>query len=809
VRVETPIYLCPFGHRAELVEITERKIFLDGDNPAAYLYYRQFIVLRERTRDYGGVKVTVWPYNGQSMPHDAVNHLPFTSISIDPVVTPDLDPVNSLADPFVPYVKSQPFQWKVTGVDHSGRQVPMSTPLLAVPAGSNAYQKARDMWWEVVRTNHPIPLNGSEVAFATPTHGGDTTSRAQFMEIFAIDESPETCTPWMSRAHITVPALASLNRVAGPTSVGYPQKFVQQGFPQGGKAEIYLTLNDSNVKLDFAGGSDRGGGFVEPTIPVKALSRAHGAVGDTGTSANGIEAGKFDPDLFLGSALPKLFGLLNLTDIVIAGDTLDIAPKLVAGQLGFIDAAEAEYKSMSLALDRVSSILKKDRDGSALAGAKARFTALYGLADTARGNFQAKSVTPLLLALRNAPSTAVGPANDILAVLDQDVKQLLANPYLAPFLRALVERPNHALRAILAAAQSADLGKALLAPVENTTVRYDWFPTIKGWEASAPDDQIFRPNDTTTGLAITVEVRTAKDGKPQSDVSAQLRDFDLQLPPGEAMLMRMKFGRIGFRVATGGKPEVDVQFNGIEFAGVLGFIETLRRLIPFDGFSDPPFVDVDAGSVTAGFDLALPSVAIGVFSLENIALGADCRVPFLGEAVTVGFNFCTKDAPFRLTVLAIGGGGWVGIRLAPKGLVLLEMGLEAGASLSLNLGVASGSVSVMIGVYMRLQEEQGQLTGYFRIRGEVEVLAIASASITLELSLTYYTNQEKDELVGRATLRVEIEVAFFSASVEITCERRLAGSRGDPSLRDIYPPDGDGQQQWEHYFNKFAIRAGA
>ena len=136
-------------------------------------------------------------------------------------------------------------------------------------------------------------------------------------------------------------------------------------------------------------------------------------------------------------------------------------------------------------------------------------------------------------------------------------------------------------------------------------------------------------------------------------------------------------------------------------------------------------------------------------------------MPFLGEAVTVGFFFCTKEAPFRLTVMAIGGGGWVGIRLSPKGLVLLEMGLEAGASLSVNLGVASGSVSVMIGVYLRLEDTKGQLTGYFRIRGEVEVLGIASASITLELSLTY--DSATGKLIGRATLTVEIEVAFFSA----------------------------------------------
>jgi hypothetical protein len=109
----------------------------------------------------------------------------------------------------------------------------------------------------------------------------------------------------------------------------------------------------------------------------------------------------------------------------------------------------------------------------------------------------------------------------------------------------------------------------------------------------------------------------------------------------------------------------------------------------------------------------------------------------------------------------------------------------------------------MIGVYLRLEDEIGQLTGYFRIRGEVEVLGIASASITLELSLTYHFDSGK--LIGRASLQVEIEVAFFSASVEITCERKLAGSKGDPTLRDIMPPDKGGQGMWSTYFDSFAL----
>jgi hypothetical protein len=337
-------------------------------------------------------------------------------------------------------------------------------------------------------------------------------------------------------------------------------------------------------------------------------------------------------------------------------------------------------------------------------------------------------------------------------------------------------------------------------------LRFDWHPQIGPWpKGSTGDDRVFSPRED--GLTISVEVRPADHDhqQPTVDVSAQLAAFQLALLP-RTRLMSLSFSRIGFRVATGRKPEIDVVFDRLTFEGPLGFIEKLRQVIPFDGFADPPHVDISPAGATAGFSLGLPSVAVGVFSLENIALSADCRVPFLGaEAVTVGFGFCRKDAPFRLTVMAIGGGGWVAVRLSPKGLVVLEMGLEAGASLSIDLGVASGSVSVMIGVYLRLEGDEGQLTGYFRIRGEVDVLGLASASITLELSLHYEFDTGK--LVGRASLRLEVEVLFFSASVEVTVERRLAGSKGDPKLIETMPPDRGGQDMWNSYFDSFALGA--
>jgi len=263
-----------------------------------------------------------------------------------------------------------------------------------------------------------------------------------------------------------------------------------------------------------------------------------------------------------------------------------------------------------------------------------------------------------------------------------------------------------------------------------------------------------------------------------------------------------------FRASSGRKPEIDVVFTGMEWQGVLGFIETLKEIIPFDGFSDPPYVDVSTEGVTAGFDLALPNVAIGVFSLENISLGADVRVPFLGDAVTVGFYFCTREKPFRLTVMCIGGGGFVGLRLSPKGLVLLEASLEAAASLSVDLVVASGSVSVSVGIYLRLEADKGSLTGYFRIRGEVDVLGLISASITLELSLTYEFDTGK--MVGRASISIEVEILFLSFSVEVSCERRLAGSNGDPTFAQILSVAEDGTpvttvpSAWSDYLTAFA-----
>ena len=229
--------------------------------------------------------------------------------------------------------------------------------------------------------------------------------------------------------------------------------------------------------------------------------------------------------------------------------------------------------------------------------------------------------------------------------------------------------------------------------------------------------------------------------------------------------------------------DVDVLLSDIKFVGPLSFVETLSDLIPLDGFSDPPYLDITPQGIDAGFSLALPNIAVGMFSLSNLSLGAGFTVPFIGQPLSVRFNFCTREQPFNLTVSLFGGGGFFGITIDPHGVQILEASLEFGASISVDFGVASGGVYVMAGIYFRMEQDAASLTGYFRLGGHVDVLGIVTASLELYLELKY--EFETGKCVGRAKLTIEIEVFIFSGSVTITCQRKFAGSNGDPTFRQL------------------------
>jgi len=309
-------------------------------------------------------------------------------------------------------------------------------------------------------------------------------------------------------------------------------------------------------------------------------------------------------------------------------------------------------------------------------------------------------------------------------------------------------------------------------------------------------------------LIIETSLYRYKGNKPNAlIVDSSISGFDIIL----AGLAKVGFKKVGFKTGANTKTDftVDMKNPALEFLGPLTFINVLQKFIPADGFSDPPFLDITTSGITSGYTLALPDVQLGAFSLRNINLGASVSLSFTGGPLIMRFNFCEKHQPFQLTVSALGGGGFLAMEFDVKGLRTLEAALEFGAAASINLGVASGAVSIMGGVYFKItkKDDDGKeitIEGYVRINGALSVLGLITVSLEFLLSLTanLETVNGKDKVTkvwGKATLKIKIEIFFFSKTVKLETSREFAGAGADPTFTMLVS-----EKDWLEYCDTFA-----
>ncbi|MEU6197343.1 hypothetical protein [Streptomyces sp. NPDC047061] len=840
VRVMYAGRLCPFGHRAELVKVTERKFDPGRPDHGAYLCQRMFVVVREPVVTYD--REVLGP---GAEPRDRLHLLfPFTSVQLLTQVTPDLaEPVNldgilpgehaffPVASGKNPARPEDAFRFAVSAVDRDGRLVEFQVPLLflgktahespdAVTAVADHYNRQDtgptsgppDETTTVGRVT--AALRGQSVAMAPSTSPGDTALElAESVwgmettgELLAGDsEEAPRFVPRLRWARAVLPQVRSLSGFRSALPLRYPAPYAKHAFEDGNRGELFAELVLYTAPLSFHHAADRSGALVTPSFDVAGVSRLTGPVaapqlprvaGADATDADSAGAdaadvlehdwsaiadGRFEPTAFFGQLLganARLFGVIPLVDLLEATglDNLQ-APNFfsetvdaVTGFLGDLRRVRGLTSALERQFPEIADRVIRTTDAAAIFAD----TLVEFVVGALKGDDQA----PGLEDVENAFHVFSSALTDLRTVLPAATD---------PGVRAVLERVQQQVAtwddtvggalALKDAVQLAARG-AKLAEVVNA--RMEWAPDLKDWP-DAPNT-LFRLSDEQAAghLTLVVDRRGAlSEGVPQgADVTCTLSDFDLLLVPGVLQGLELHFELIRFTMRIGRKPDIEVKFGHVRFVGELSFVETLRQLIPLDGFSDPPAVEVTSSGITANYSMPLPNLAVGVFSLENLALGASLQVPFLGSALEVGFAFCRREAPFRLTVSMLGGGGYFGIVLSAQEITVLEAALEFGAAVSMNFGVASGSLSVMAGVYFRLDTAKGvKLVGYLRARGEVDVLGLVSASIELYLELGYSDGYA----VGRATLSISIEIGFFSASVEITCEKRFAGSGTAPA----------------------------
>lgn len=350
---------------------------------------------------------------------------------------------------------------------------------------------------------------------------------------------------------------------------------------------------------------------------------------------------------------------------------------------------------------------------------------------------------------------------------------------------------------IIATGQSLDQAPSLHAhpPVngkQKTTL--DWSAPLKK-DQSTESASVFVPG---TGEKLNLHATFITDlvvpSKSTFSVQGDMRNFALRML-GSNLFLVINFKQLTFNVAKDTKPDLHVELGEVRFDGHLAFVEGLRSLLPSLGTGLS--VNVTDGAIDASLSLALPNTSVGVFVLQNISVNVGAKIPFNGDSTRVRFSFCTRENPFLLAVSMFGGGGFLALECGLDKKVALEVALEFGAAIAFDIGVASGGIEVMAGIYIALSTDNAKLTGYLRMAGEVEVLGLITVSCELYLGFEYQGN---GKCTGTAMFRAEIDLLVFSGTVTKEL-RRTFGGDNDPTFAELLPAPA----VWAEYCEAYAI----
>jgi hypothetical protein len=329
--------------------------------------------------------------------------------------------------------------------------------------------------------------------------------------------------------------------------------------------------------------------------------------------------------------------------------------------------------------------------------------------------------------------------------------------------------------------------------------RIHWQPQLQDY-SQPPLTIAFNSDGDQSSLILNAKLVTKLNGTPPiSNVHGALTSFRVEL----FGVIGVKISSITFDSHNGSKTIVKAALpakNPIVFDGPLSFLQTLADILPpgiFGGVG--PSIDLGPVALRVAYTLGLPPLSIGVFSLQGILVMTALDLPYIDGKPGFEFGFARRDAPFLLTVECLGGGGFVHLLLNADGIQMVEGALEFGGEFSIDLGVASGAVHIMAGIYFQLKGTSSDLAGFVDIGGEVSVLGIISISIDLNLSLAWIHTPQGDKIQGRATLTISVHIVFFSISVQLSVERSFGSGSGDPKVDQLISP-----RDWALYASAFA-----
>ncbi|MFI9811832.1 hypothetical protein [Saccharothrix variisporea] len=301
VRTENAGYLFPYGHRASLVQVAERRIARrpnpDGTPGPWYAYLRrtQYVVVQQRT-------VTYWRDDALARKG---RELPFTAIRVLTRRTPELATPQDFANPsrpagtydsFVPKASSAsttPFTFRLRGIDHEGGEVDFTVPVVFVPARTATPGTPLDDVRTKFNTGttpdqiavRTVDTGGRKIALADRgTHPEGSTSANVDRIVFNAGTLSTTAGrvpfhPRLERAVLRLPEVSAVTGGTVPaTAFEFAEPYLSGGIGGENVGAVYLALHSSAPPPPLAVSPANTGGLATPGGAIQAISAPKGPV---------------------------------------------------------------------------------------------------------------------------------------------------------------------------------------------------------------------------------------------------------------------------------------------------------------------------------------------------------------------------------------------------------------------------------------------------------------------------------------------------------------------------------------------------
>jgi hypothetical protein len=788
-------YLFPLGHRATMTTIIQRVVAVEpgndnpssGETPVAYLQAIKFIKVAETVKIYGAV--------GQPFVESAggASDWPFASVRMVTLVSPDVTeervPVSKAGHrpAFWPIYENdgneEAFPWKFVATDLAGNDITFEMPLIFVQGGvtelgnttAEEYETGPGSWSEELVEKYLqaqggshqtwSQIGGAPLRFApeVAVDGGDAAAGATTHPTLLIVLGAATSTKNEN---------ASTKTFSGPGSTVLQNAGQPNFYPTIASARIRLHAADALLGKDFSdeNGSPPGGRPAVGGVEFKYFPQYV----TSGSSSYGAGADVVKPDSAGGTAKPDGLPALPNPGSVYAETVNNVALNLPSSAVGALGTPNATIVGLSGAIGAVGGELRKvgEEQIKSLENYAQNAAAKVGEYFKGAGN-----------TLEEAEEAAKKGAEAGAAALSE----LLGGLKLANILADLgaasgaVRDPSRAVRPADEGGESGFQTPTISSLTDPSsgppTVKYKLHTALKKWPESAP---VFVPEGEPGYLTLLTEVVKGLDGSPPTyNVEGSIDPFSICLLGDESStyFLKLHFESLTFTAGSGGKPSVHVNLDEVKFEGALEFVNALEEFLESLG-GEGLAVHVEPTKIKIGTSITLPPVEVGILTLSGLGFNGSVEIPFISGTAIATFGFASKENPFTLTVVMFGGGGFVAVSVGFGGVQSVELQFDFTGRFGFDIVVASGSLSLVAGIYIKYEVAHGGLflEGFVRVTGQLEVLGIISISAELILSLTYET--ESGEATGTATLKAHFSVFGFGASVEITMTKSFAGSGG-------------------------------